>query len=96
MSANARSDLASPSLKSVEAALDDITARGVAAIRDAKANVEDVFADVADKGQQTLKGARQARDSLDKAILRSIRTRPYTTLAIAGGLGFLYGALRRR
>lgn len=96
MSANARSDLASPSLKSVEAALDDITARGVAAIREAKANVEDVFADVAGKGQQTLKSAKHARDSLDSAVLRSIRDRPYTTLAIAGGLGFLYGALRRR
>jgi hypothetical protein len=29
------------------------------------------------------------------AILHSIRVRPYTTLAIAGLIGFAYGALRR-
>jgi ElaB/YqjD/DUF883 family membrane-anchored ribosome-binding protein len=36
------------------------------------------------------------RDSVADAILDSVRRRPYTTLAIAGAIGFLYGAMRRR
>ena len=51
---------------------------------------------IADKGQEALDGARDVRDTAADAILRSVRTRPYTTLAIAGFIGFLCGALRRR
>ena len=79
-----------------EAALDEIAERGAAAIKNTKARVEGVMSDVADKGEEALNSAREVRDSAANAILRSVRERPYTTLAIAGFIGFLYGAMRRR
>jgi len=79
-----------------EAALDEIAERGAAAIKNTKARVDRVVSDAADKGEEALKGAREVRDTVADTILRSVRERPYTTLAIAGMLGFLYGAMRRR
>jgi ElaB/YqjD/DUF883 family membrane-anchored ribosome-binding protein len=80
----------------IEAALDDITAKGTAAFRDAKASVDKAVSDVSEKGQEALQGARDARDTIADVVLRSVKQRPYTTLAIAGAIGFLYGAMRRR
>jgi ElaB/YqjD/DUF883 family membrane-anchored ribosome-binding protein len=84
------------SVADIEAALDDITAKGTAAFRDAKASVDRAVSDATEKGQEALQGARDVRDSLAEALLDSVRRRPYTTLAIAGAIGFLYGAMRRR
>ena len=83
-------------MKDYEAALDEIAERGAAAIRNTKSRVDDTVAKVADKGEEALNSAREVRDTIADAILQSVRTRPYTTLAIAGFLGFLYGAMRRR
>ena len=83
-------------MKDYEAALDEITERGAAAIRNTKSRVDDAVSDVADKGAEALNSAREVRDTIADAILRSVRTRPYTTLAIAGFIGFLCGAMRRR
>ena len=49
----------------------------------------------ADAGRDALDAAERVRDSVSGAILHSIKVRPYTTLAIAGLIGFAYGALRR-
>jgi ElaB/YqjD/DUF883 family membrane-anchored ribosome-binding protein len=80
----------------VLSALDDITARGTAALRGTKAGIDDVVSDVSEKGREALQGARDVRDTLADALLSSVRKRPYTTLAIAGLVGFAYGAMRRR
>jgi ElaB/YqjD/DUF883 family membrane-anchored ribosome-binding protein len=66
-------------------AIDDITARGAA-----------VVADIGERGREALQGARDVRDTFADAVLDSIKARPYTTLAIAGLIGFAYGALRPR
>lgn len=79
-----------------EAALDEIAERGAASFKNTKARVEGVMSDVADKGEEALNSAREVRDTVADTILRSVRERPYTTLAIAGFIGFLYGAMRRR
>jgi ElaB/YqjD/DUF883 family membrane-anchored ribosome-binding protein len=79
-----------------EAALDDIAERGAAAIKNTKARVDRVVSDAADKGEEALQSAREVRDTVADTILRSVRERPYTTLAIAAAIGFLYGAMRRR
>jgi ElaB/YqjD/DUF883 family membrane-anchored ribosome-binding protein len=84
------------SVTDIEAALDDITAKGSAAFRDAKASFNEAVSDVTEKSQEALQGARDVRDSVADAILASVRRHPYTTLAIAGAIGFLYGAMRRR
>jgi Cu+-exporting ATPase len=69
-----------------------VTARAVAA----QVGIDDVVADVGEKGREAMRGAREVRDTVSDMILDSIKTRPYTTLAIAGFIGFLYGAMRRR
>jgi ElaB/YqjD/DUF883 family membrane-anchored ribosome-binding protein len=79
-----------------ESAIDDIAERGAAALREAKAGVDEAVADVRQKESEALDGARDLRDAVADKILDSIRRRPYTTLVLAGLAGFLYGAMRRR
>jgi ElaB/YqjD/DUF883 family membrane-anchored ribosome-binding protein len=89
------------------AASDDLASKGAAAFREVKANVESVIADAGEKGQQALNYAgqkgqeamdnvREVGDTLAVAIEKSVTKRPYTTLALALGLGFLFGATWRR
>src|SRR5213079_2530581 len=68
---------------------DIFAAKGNAACVRAKSNVEGVVSDVSAKVQEV-------SDRMVDAIDESLRTRPYTTLAIALGLGFLFGAMWRR
>jgi ElaB/YqjD/DUF883 family membrane-anchored ribosome-binding protein len=82
--------------RAAPSATDDLTARGTAALRDAKAGFDSVVDDVSEKGRDALRTARDVRATLADAILDAVRTRPYTTLAIAGLIGFAYGAMRRR
>ena len=93
MSTTQRAGRAAPDY---EATITDTIDKGIAAIRGAKSGVDDAVADVSEKGREALDSARDLRDSVADTILDSIRTRPYTTLAIAGLIGFAYGALRRR
>ena len=78
------------------AAADDLTARGAAALRDAKAGFDGVVEDVGQKGREAMRSARDVRDTFADAVLDAVRTRPYTTLALAALAGFAYGAMRRR
>jgi ElaB/YqjD/DUF883 family membrane-anchored ribosome-binding protein len=85
------------------ASKDDLASKGAAAFREAKANVESVIADAGEKGQQALNYAgeamanvREVGDTLAVAVEKSVTKRPYTTLALAVGLGFLVGAMWRR
>jgi ElaB/YqjD/DUF883 family membrane-anchored ribosome-binding protein len=90
-----------------DAPKDDLASKGAAAFREAKANVESVIADAGEKGQQALNYAgqkgqeamnnvREVGDTLAVAIEKSVKTRPYTTLALAVAAGFLFGATWRR
>ena len=79
-----------------ESAVADIAEQGAAALREAKTRVDDVASDARAKANEVLDSARDVRDTLADAILRSVRMRPYTTLAIAGLAGFILGAMRRR
>ena len=96
MSSTERTDQRTNGIKDYEAALDDIAERGAAAIKNTRARAERVMSDVADKGEEALQSARDVRDTIGDTILKSVRERPYTTLAIAGFIGFLCGAMRRR
>ena len=82
--------------RAARSAADDIATRGSAALRDVKAGLDDAVENVSEKGQEALRGAREVRDRLDDAIRNSLRTHPYTTLAIAGLIGFAYAVIRRR
>jgi ElaB/YqjD/DUF883 family membrane-anchored ribosome-binding protein len=82
--------------RAAPSATDDLAARGTAALRDAKTGFDNVVDDVGEKGREALRAAREVRDDFADAILDAVRTRPYTALAIAGLIGFAYGAMRRR
>lgn len=78
-----------------EAAINDIADEGIAAIRGTRTGVEQAASEIGETGREALQGVRDVRDTFADAILTSIKVRPYTTLAIAGLIGFCYGAFRR-
>ena len=75
---------------------DIFTAKGNVAWNRAKSNVEGVVSDVGAKGQEAMDAVQEVSDKVVDAIDESLKTRPYTTLAIALGIGFLFGAMWRR
>lgn len=75
---------------------DIVTNRGTAAWQRARSGVDDVMSDAQDKGREAVDAMREVSDKFVEAVDESIKNRPYTTLAIAIGLGFLFGATWRR
>jgi ElaB/YqjD/DUF883 family membrane-anchored ribosome-binding protein len=73
-----------------------LASRGNAAWRRAKTSVDGVVSDAQTKGQEAAGAVREVSDNFVEALDESIKERPYTTLAIALGLGFLFGATWRR
>jgi ElaB/YqjD/DUF883 family membrane-anchored ribosome-binding protein len=75
---------------------DIFAAKGGAAWSRARSNIEDVVADAGAKGEDAISAVREVGDTMVDAIDESLRKRPYTTLALAVGIGFLFGAVWRR
>ena len=75
---------------------DIVANRGSAAWQRAKSGVDDAMSDAQDKGQQAADAMREISDKVVEVVDESIKNRPYTTLGIAIGLGFLFGATWRR
>jgi ElaB/YqjD/DUF883 family membrane-anchored ribosome-binding protein len=75
---------------------DIVAGRGSAAWQRARSGVDGVMSDAQDKGQQAVDAMREVSDKFVEAVDDSIKNRPYTTLAMALGLGFLFGATWRR
>jgi len=75
---------------------DIVATRGGAAWRQARSSVEDVITEAQDKGMEAVDAVRAAGDTMVEAIDESVKKRPYATLGLAVGLGFLLGAWRRR
>ncbi len=73
-----------------------VTTRGNAAWHHAKKNVDGMITDAGERGREAIDAVRDVGDNVVDAIDESIQKRPYTTLAIATGLGFLFGATWRR
>jgi len=61
-----------------------------------KSNLDGVIAGAEAKGQEAVDAVRDVSDNVVKAIDKSLKDRPYTTLALALGFGFLFGATWRR
>jgi ElaB/YqjD/DUF883 family membrane-anchored ribosome-binding protein len=70
--------------------------KGNAAWQRARANVDDVMAGAQDKGREAVDAMRDVSDNFVDAIDESIKKRPYVTLALVAGLGFLFGATWRK
>ena len=79
-----------------EQVADIVAGTGNAAWQRAKSSVDGVMADAQDKGREAAGAVREVSDNFVEAIDESIKTRPYTTLAIVAGLAFLFGATWRR
>jgi ElaB/YqjD/DUF883 family membrane-anchored ribosome-binding protein len=73
-----------------------VAARGGAPWRRAKSNVEGAIVEAQDKGAEAVGAMRQVGDNMADAIDESLRRRPYTTLGLALGIGFIFGATWRR
>jgi ElaB/YqjD/DUF883 family membrane-anchored ribosome-binding protein len=61
-----------------------------------RVHVRSVVSDVQDKGREAVDAVSEVRDNMSRAIDKSLKERPYTTLVMAVGLGFLLGALWAR
>ena len=70
--------------------------KGSAAWQQARSSVDDIMAGAQDTGREAVDAMREVSDNFVEAIDDSIKTRPYTTLAIVAALGFLFGATWRR
>ena len=75
---------------------DILANRGTAAWQRARSGVDDVMSDAQDKSREAIDAMREVSDKFVEAVDESIKNRPYTTLAVAIGLGFLFGATWRR
>jgi ElaB/YqjD/DUF883 family membrane-anchored ribosome-binding protein len=73
-----------------------LASKGGAAYRAARAGVDGVISDVGAKGQEAKDAVSEVADNFTDAIDESLAHRPYMTLAIALGIGFLFGATWRR
>jgi ElaB/YqjD/DUF883 family membrane-anchored ribosome-binding protein len=61
-----------------------------------RAGVDDALSDAGDKGRDAADAVREVGDNMLEAIDESLKSRPYTTLALAVGIGFLFGVTWRR
>jgi ElaB/YqjD/DUF883 family membrane-anchored ribosome-binding protein len=79
-----------------EQVADILANRGNAAWQRAKSGVDEAVSEAETTGRDAADALRQVSDHFVEALDESIKTRPYTTLAIAAGLGFLFGMTWRR
>ena len=79
-----------------EQVADIVASTGNAAWSRAKSSLDEAVSDAQDKGREAASAVREVSDHFVDAIDESIKTRPYTTLALVAGLAFLFGATWRR
>jgi ElaB/YqjD/DUF883 family membrane-anchored ribosome-binding protein len=72
------------------------TDAGNAAWRRAKSSMDDAVSEAQGKGRDAATAVREVSDRFAEALDQSLKTRPYTTLALTAGLAFLFGAMLRR
>ena len=65
------------------------------AIRDAKKQAGEVSDAAQDLYSQTVDSASQTAGSFEKALRHTIENQPYRAVAIAFGLGWLFGRMHR-
>jgi ElaB/YqjD/DUF883 family membrane-anchored ribosome-binding protein len=73
-----------------------VAAKGNAAWRRTKTSVDGVVSDAQDKSREAAHAMRDVSDNFVDAVDESIKNRPYATLALVAGLGFIFGAAWRR
>jgi ElaB/YqjD/DUF883 family membrane-anchored ribosome-binding protein len=71
-------------------------AKGAASWQRTKSELDGAISDVGEKGREAVGAVREAGDNVVDAVEKSLKERPYTVLALAVGLGFLFGVTWRR
>jgi len=61
-----------------------------------QSTVRRAVSDVEAQGKEAVKAVREVRDNMANAIDKSLDQRPYTTLLLAVGVGFILGAVWAR
>jgi ElaB/YqjD/DUF883 family membrane-anchored ribosome-binding protein len=61
-----------------------------------KSKIERAVSDAEAQGMEAVKAVSEVRDNMANAIDKSLERRPYTTLLLAVGVGFLLGAVWAR
>jgi ElaB/YqjD/DUF883 family membrane-anchored ribosome-binding protein len=61
-----------------------------------RSNVRSVVSDAQDKGREAVEAVSEVRDNVAVAIDKSLKKRPYTTLALTLAFGFVLGAMWAR
>jgi len=67
-----------------------------AQLRRIKDNVDAMISGAGEKGREASEAVRDVTDNFAEAVEESLRSRPLTTLAMAVGIGFVFGAVWRR
>ena len=75
---------------------DILASRGNAAWQKARSGMEGVLSDAQSRGTEAVGAVREVGDTFGEAIDESLKRRPYTTLALAATIGFIFGAVWRR
>jgi len=77
-------------------AKDDTMAQVKSQVRSAKAQADSMLSDAKESGREAVDAFRDVADTFGDAIDDSLKRRPYATLAMVAGIGFLFGAAWRR
>jgi len=77
-------------------AKDDAMAQVKGQARRAKAQADSMLSDAKETGRDAVDAFREVADTFGDALEDSLKRRPYATLAMAAGIGFLFGAAWRR
>ena len=64
--------------------------------RRAKATADSMMSDATATGREAVDAFRDVADTFGEAVEDSLKRRPYATLAVVAGIGFLFGAAWRR
>ena len=75
---------------------DIFATKGTASWQRAKSDLGGVISDAGEKGREAIGAVREVGGNVVDAVDKSLKQRPYTALALAAGLGFLFGAIWRR
>ena len=73
-----------------------ITDKAGAAWRRARPRIDGAVSDAQEKGREALGAVRDVTDIFVDAVDKSLKNRPYTTLALFAALAFVVAATRRR
>jgi ElaB/YqjD/DUF883 family membrane-anchored ribosome-binding protein len=75
---------------------DIFATKGTASWQRAKSDLDGVISDAGEKGREAIGAVREVGGNVVDAVDKSLKQRPYTALALAVGLGFVFGAIWRR